>query len=104
MSAALRTVVVLVLTVLLVDVGRASENLYEVDIEVENRDPATTSQALTEAFGRVLVLVTGTRTTLDNPALAAPLANAETYLLQYSYLAEPRSQRSDQDAQGSGLI
>ena len=71
------------------------EHLYEAEVAAAGRDTADRDAALQQALQEVLVRLTGSRATLQNPAAVALLENPGTYVEQYRYTENPAAVGSD---------
>ncbi len=69
------------------------ENLYEAEVTVADHGKQALAAAAKVALSEVFVKVSGSVEVLQNPAIAAELKRARTYVQQYSYTR-------DEDAQG----
>lgn len=61
-------------------------NLYEATVPVASRSDTDLNAAISRGLAQVLVKVTGSSESLDNPALEGALRDARRYMQQYAYL------------------
>ena len=61
------------------------KGLYEVEVPVASQDEQARAVAVDAGFRQALVKVAGSRRVLDNPAVAATLPRANSYLLQFYF-------------------
>ena len=65
------------------------DRLYEAEVVADGRDNAARDAALSRALETVLVRLTGSRTTLQDPAAAGLLEKPGQFVEQYSYTESP---------------
>jgi len=70
------------------------EDLYTVEVPVDDRTTSLRLQAFREAFKRVVVKVSGSDDALLSPTFARPIERSSRYVKQFSYIT-----RESQDAQ-----
>jgi hypothetical protein len=67
------------------------EGLFATQVAVQGRDTAQRNQAIQQAFGKVLVKVSGYRDMPGRPELAGELDQAPRYVQQFRYVAAEKS-------------
>lgn len=65
------------------------KSLYEVEVPVVGQESAERNTAIRDAFGRMLVKVTGNRNIAERGELAADIHKAPRYVQQYRYRLAP---------------
>jgi len=76
--------------------GAEVNGLYDAGSPVAGVDAAERKSAIRDAFGKVLVKLTGNSRIASRKALAADLGNASRYVQQYRYEALPADSNGDQ--------
>ena len=65
--------------------GVLVEDLYRIELKVADQSTATRLDAFNEAFRHLLIKISGSDESLQNPGLKRPLANSSRYVLQFRY-------------------
>jgi hypothetical protein len=62
------------------------EDLYRVELPVEDQTTAKRLEAFNNAFRLLLIKISGSAQAFDNPGLKRPLSNSSRYVLQFRYV------------------
>lgn len=77
------------------------KSLYEVEVPVVGQESAERNTAIRDAFGRMLVKVTGNRKIAERGELAADIGKAPRYVQQYRYRLAPVETKPKPDAESA---
>jgi hypothetical protein len=73
--------------------AQAAAGLYQVQVPVAGQQADQRSQAISDAFVKVLVRVSGNRRIVSRGDLSGEVANASRYVQEYSYRTESEQER-----------
>ncbi len=77
------------------------KSLYEVEVPVVGQESSERNTAIRDAFGRMLVKITGNRKIAERGELAADISKAPRYVQQYRYRLAPVEIKPKPDAESA---
>ena len=79
------------------------EDLYRVELPIEDQSTAKRLDAFNEAFRQLLIKISGSDAAFENPGLKRPLSNSSRYVLQFRYVMRKQAPLAEVPAQATDV-